>query len=295
MAYPETFFVTGASGSQGRAVARKLLSAGHKPSSLAIQKLGATLIKGDYDDIAALEEAAEGCTGVFILSMGTQPASLEIEQAQNIIDASIAAGVKKAVCSTVTRAEEAEKFIGLVPGNPHFAAYWPTKKAVQDAVQTAGFETWTILQPAWLMTNWIAPVGPFFFSELKKDKLLDVALREDTIIYITAPDDMGSFALKAFEGGLSGEIIRVASDGLTIGECASVVSEVSGVKVGWRIKTEEEVEKQKDINPLVASQIWARDEGPKVDLEKVRGYGIPLTGFREFLESHKEGLLEAID
>jgi uncharacterized protein YbjT (DUF2867 family) len=227
--------------------------------------------------------------------MGSKPAALEVQQAQNIINASLAVGVKKAVCSTVTRAEEAESFTGLVPGNTYFSAYWPTKKAVQDAVMNAGFESWTILQPAYIMTNWIAPVGPFYFSSLKKHKVLDASLREDTIIHVTAPDDIGSFALKAFEGGLEGQIIRVASEGLTIGECARVVSEVSGRKVGWRIKSEEEVEREKDFNPLVASQIWQRTEGGQVDLEKVRSYGIPLTTFKQFLESHKERLIEAIE
>jgi len=227
--------------------------------------------------------------------MGTQPASHEVEQTQNIINASKTAGVKKAVCSTVTRAEEAEKFVGLVPGNQYFSAYWPTKKAVQDAVQNAGFESWTVLQPAWLMTNWIAPVGPHYFSELRKDKVLDVSLGEDTKIDVTAPDDIGSFAVKAFKGALEGQIVRVASEGLTIEECARVVSEVSGVKVGWRIKSEEEIEAQKDFNPLVASQIWQRLEGSKVDLEKLRSYGVPLTSFKQFLESHKERLIEAIE
>lgn len=227
--------------------------------------------------------------------MGAKPASLEVEQAQNIINASLAAGVKKAVCSTVTRAEEAEKFKGLVLGNAYFSAYWPTKKAVQDAVINAGFESWTILQPAYIMTNWIAPVGPFYFSELKKHKVLDVSLREGTVIHVTAPEDIGSFALKAFEGGLEGQIIRVASEGLTIGECAGFVSEVSGRKVGWRIKSEEEVEKEKDFNPLVASQIWQRTEGGQVGLEKVRSYGVPLTSFKQFLEDHRERLIEALE
>jgi hypothetical protein len=33
------------------------------------------------------------------------------------------------------------------------------------------------------------------------------------------------------------------------------MSRVLGVTIGWRIKSEEDIEKEKNVNPLVASQL----------------------------------------
>jgi uncharacterized protein YbjT (DUF2867 family) len=146
-----TFFVTGASGGQGGAVAHQLLAAGHKvralirdPSKASVQQLaqlGASLIKGDFDNPSALQEAATGCYGIFLNTMPTQPAELEIKHANNILIAAKRAGVKRVVCSTVTRAEEHESFSTWDPNNAFLVGYWRSKKTIQDAVQAAGFES----------------------------------------------------------------------------------------------------------------------------------------------------------
>jgi len=148
------------------------------------------------------------------------------------------------------------------------------------------------------MTNWIVPVSTFYFAELKKDRVLVSSFAEDTKLHLTDPEDVGGFAVKAFtekESGLKGEIVKIASEGLTIGECADVMSEVSGVKIGWKIKSDEDIEKEKNVSPLVAGQLWGRYDGTRVDIEKVKSYGVPLTSFREFLENHKEQVLAAIE
>jgi uncharacterized protein YbjT (DUF2867 family) len=74
-----TIFVIGATGAQGGAVARALLSSKkytvnaliRDPDSEAAKALttqGASLIKGDWDDVAAIEKAASGCAGLFLNS-----------------------------------------------------------------------------------------------------------------------------------------------------------------------------------------------------------------------------------
>jgi hypothetical protein len=153
-----------------------------------------------------------GCTGVFILTMPTQTLGLELKHAKNIIAASKAAGIKRAACSTATRAEENENFAFVVEGNPLMKTYWLSKKNVQAAVQAAGFESWTILQP----------VSAFYFKELKEEKVLASSFVEDTKIRLTDPEDIGSFAVQTFtekEGELKGEIVKFASEGLTTGVC----------------------------------------------------------------------------
>ncbi|KAK3078741.1 hypothetical protein LTS18_006729, partial [Coniosporium uncinatum] len=161
------FFITGAIGGQGGAVARQLLSAGYHANALArdldnpsahnLAKAGADLIVGDFDDIEALAKAAQGCTGVFLNTSPDQPFETELQHAQYVINASKSAGMTRIACATVTRCEQfPDDFPSWMHQTP-FIGYWTTKAAVQRAATDAGFQRWTILQPAFVMTNWIAP------------------------------------------------------------------------------------------------------------------------------------------
>ena len=62
-------------------------------------------------------------------------------------------------------------------------------------------------------------------------------------------------ALTEKNSGLRGQIVRVASEGLAIGETAGIMSEVAGLKIGWKIKANEELEALNNAHPLVASQL----------------------------------------
>jgi uncharacterized protein YbjT (DUF2867 family) len=108
------YFVTGATGKQGGAVAHALLSSGHQvhaivrnPSSEASKALeasGATLFAGTYSSIPILEQAAKGCTGVFLNTMPSPPSwDTEILDAKNIINASLSSGVKNIIYSSVLK------------------------------------------------------------------------------------------------------------------------------------------------------------------------------------------------
>ena len=69
------FLVTGATGRQGGAVARRLLKRGHrvraltrdpeKPAAEALAEMGAEVVRGDLDDRLSVERALEGAYGVF--------------------------------------------------------------------------------------------------------------------------------------------------------------------------------------------------------------------------------------
>ena len=70
-----TIAVTGATGQQGGAVARKLIAEGwqvraltrdvNKPAAQELKALGAELIPGDMDNRAELDAAFQGTYGVF--------------------------------------------------------------------------------------------------------------------------------------------------------------------------------------------------------------------------------------
>lgn len=147
MSQPRTFFVTGATGNQGGAVARALLAAGHytnclvrdpnSPSAQALQSAGAHLVKGEFTDSSALKAAATGCTGVFINVVATKEAGAELENALNIIAASVQAGVSHCIFASVVNAGKHEGFKNWSP-TTFRAGYWLTKAAIQDAVKNAG-------------------------------------------------------------------------------------------------------------------------------------------------------------
>jgi len=107
-----TIFVTGATGVQGGALARQLLSAGHKvralvrdpsqPQAQELSSLGVVIIKGGFDNVEALEEAAQSSDAVFINTTPTYPNTTEINQVGKIIAAAKHVGTVKHVIYSST-------------------------------------------------------------------------------------------------------------------------------------------------------------------------------------------------
>src|SRR2546425_4494803 len=87
----DVVLVTGATGQQGGAVARQLLSRGHKVRALtrkpqgeaakALAASGAEVVPGDLDDVGSLEKALRGAWGVFSVQ-NTWEAGVEGEERQ---------------------------------------------------------------------------------------------------------------------------------------------------------------------------------------------------------------------
>ena len=211
MSQPQTFFITGATGQQGGHVARGLLANGQhvkclvrNPTSAAaqaLQKAGAQLIQGDYTeaDTTALSAAATGCIGLFLNTMPTAEASLELSHAKKIISTALSAGIKHCVYSSVVNAGRHESFKNWNPSGFR-ADYWLTKSAIQDLVTSSRFESWTILQPGALMPNFIYPVSQWYFSTLASHHTLRVAYKSTTRLPLTDPADIAKFAVSFLLG-----------------------------------------------------------------------------------------------
>ncbi|KUJ06738.1 NAD(P)-binding protein [Mollisia scopiformis] len=304
-----TVFVTGATGGQGGAVAKYLLTSGHavhalvrdpsKPASQALEKAGAKLFKGDFDDINALAATAQSCNALFLMVSPTYPDQLlELTHAQNVITAALSTSppITHCVVSTATGAESHLSFASFDPNFAWLAIYWSNKKKIQDLVMQ-NFQKWTVLQPAWLMSNWLSPVAAFTWGEeLKTDKVLLNAFGKGTKIELCAADTVGRFAVPALEGrgDMQGKIIKLAGESLDMDEIARVVSEVGGVEVKVRYRSEEEVERLKGVSPIVATQVWQRVDGSGADVEEVRKWGIEMMGFKEYLGEHRDSLRAAL-
>jgi uncharacterized protein YbjT (DUF2867 family) len=149
--------VTGATGNQGGAAARRLLADGwqvraltRQPTGSAARQLaaaGAEIVYGDLDDRPSLDAAASGVHGVFSVQRGAlgtppTPAEDEIRQGQHVADVAAAAGVKHLVYSSVAGSD-------LATGVRAFAS----KRKIEQHVAGIGIPA-TILRPVSFMDNY---------------------------------------------------------------------------------------------------------------------------------------------
>jgi uncharacterized protein YbjT (DUF2867 family) len=203
-----TIFVIGATGAQGGAVARALLSNNYQvhalvrdPTSTASQALksqGASLFEGDWDNVPALEAAAAGCTGAFVNVyplFDDWPA--EVRHAKNILAASKRAGVKHVVYASVLGANHYETFYNPDLNTFH-ENYFRSKRTIEEEVQNGDFETWTILRGATFMSNFLLPSSMYMFPELSKEGRFISGYTPETKLLLIDPEDIGSFGFAAF-------------------------------------------------------------------------------------------------
>ncbi|KAK2781496.1 hypothetical protein FQN52_001606 [Onygenales sp. PD_12] len=298
--------VTGATGHQGSAVARHLLSAGAQvhalvrdPSSqaaVALNALGARLFAGDFDNIPSLKAAAEGATVVFInVSPVHGDTSRDVLHAKNVIEAARASGtVKTLVLSSVLMATKHETFPGWGPDYP-MAWYWESKAQIEDVVRSAKFETWTIIRPSFLMKNTLPPTANFFFPELFQKHTLLSAFDPTTAITLLDEEDVGKLGAAVIlePAAFNGHVIDLGTESLTIAEIAREMGVASGKDITLQFHSPEESERLAVDNVVVQSQRWGNDVGFPVDFKKLEQYPVELTKFATYLEKHKDEVKKA--
>jgi uncharacterized protein YbjT (DUF2867 family) len=229
MANDKLVLVTGATGQQGGAVARRLLERGFKVRAMtrkpegdaakALAGQGAQIVSGDLDDAASLAAAARGAWGVWAVQ-NTWEAGVEREEEQGKRLAQVAreAGVQHYVYTSVGSAHRST-------GIPHFDNKW----RVEQTVRGLGFPSHVILRPVFFMENL---VSPWF---LNGDKLT-TAMKPDTKLQMVAVEDIGKMGLVAFERAeeLRGAEIDFAGDAVTMPQAAATLSEALGKKIEFQ-------------------------------------------------------------
>lgn len=267
--------VTGATGKQGGAVTRELLSYGYKvramtrkPTETAARELaarGAEIVTADLDQPATLERALADVWGVFAVQ-NTWEAGVEQEELQGKRFAEIAknAGVEHFVYSSVGSAHRKT-------GIPHF----DNKARVEEKVRGLGFPSSVIIRPVFFMENWISP---WFKPGLDEGKLF-IALKPETKLQMIAVEDIGRFGRIAFERDkeLNGRAIDIAGDERTISETAEILGSATGRKVTFIPVPIAEVRKQSEDYAIMLE--WFDRVGYDVDIRGlISEYGIrPLT------------------
>ena len=218
--------VTGATGQQGGAVARKLLAEGwqvraltrdsNKPAAQELKALGAEIVPGDMDKRAELDAAFAGAHGVFSVQNFWLPGvgfEGEIRQGKNVADAAKGAGVQHLVYSSVGAAHR-----GM--GQKHFDSKWIIEQHIHSLDVP-----YTILRPAAFFENfnWERAFilnGTFNAIGLRPEKERQLLAVEDIAVFV-------ALALANREQYL-GKTIELAGDALTESQIAEAFAKVIG-------------------------------------------------------------------
>ena len=259
----KTVLVTGATGGQGGAVARRLLKGGWAVRALVrdpgkqgakdLDALGADLVAGDLDDLESLRVAVRGVHGVF----SVQPADLanprsevEVRQGKNVADA--AADVAHLVYGSVGGAERGS-------GVAHFE----TKAEIEAHIDAIGVPA-TVLRPVFFMENW-----PHLVPEPRDgERVGSIALDADTPLQMIALTDIGRIAADAFDrpAELIGKKIEIAGDELTPRQVAEVFTRIDGIPTRF----ERQSIPRADAEVLATMFEWLDRHGYQADIPTLR-------------------------
>ncbi|MFP2911287.1 NmrA/HSCARG family protein [Pyxidicoccus sp. 3LFB2] len=230
MAFFRSVLVTGATGQQGGAVARHLLSRGHRvtafvrdvgsPAAVELRTLGAELAVGHFDDVDSIVRAAQGMDAMYAMATPFEAGvDSEVRQGMNLADAARLAGVRHYVYSSVAGADR-------MTGIPHF----DSKHRVELHVRRSGLP-YTILGPTFFMENFTSPM----FEEGLKAGVLATGLPPSRGLQMVALDDLAAFTVRVLEepDRFLEQRIDVASDEVTGQQAAGLLSMVSGHRIHY--------------------------------------------------------------
>lgn len=223
--------VTGATGQQGGAVARALLSKGHrvkaltrKPDSDGARQLvaaGVKIVAGDLGDSASVMEAAKDVDTMFLMG-NSYEAGMEEETRQGILaaDAAKAAGVGHLIYSSVA---DANKKTGI----PHFES----KYLVEQHVTRLGIP-YTISAPVAFMENVVAPWSIGALSQGTHA----FAMPAKRLLQLVTLVDIGAFvaALVERRERVFGKRFDIAGDELSGEDQAKILSQAIGRPINYQ-------------------------------------------------------------
>ena len=275
--------VTGATGQQGGAIARKLLAEGwqvraltrdiNKPAAQELKALGAELVAGDMDKRAELDAAFKGVYGVFSVQnfwLPTVGFNGEVQQGKNVADAAKAAGVQHLVFSSVGSAHR-----GM--GQKHFESKW----VIEQYIHTLDVP-YTILRPVAFMdnNNWRRAYilsGTYTGMGLRPEKGLQTIAVEDIAIFV-------ALALTNAKPYL-GKTLELAGDELTETQTAEVFSKVIGRPVQLAAPTPGAGRRsEEEMNAMFN---FFNDKGYDADIPALRKLHPDLLSLEGYL--HKNG------
>ena len=221
-------FVTGATGNQGGAVARNLLSKGFYVKALvrnpAVVKLssreGLEIIKGDLGDPASYRSHLKDADGVFCNLVFKYGIDKEIKQGIELVNASKENKIKHFVYSSVIGCD-------LNTGIPH----WESKSKIENYIKASGIG-YTILRPASLYENMLIPQVK---SRILKGKLV-LPTQKNTVQQFISSEDIGKVATSIFSDleKYRARTIVLAAEQMNGEQLASAFSKAMGREIKFQ-------------------------------------------------------------
>jgi dihydroflavonol-4-reductase len=245
--------VTGATGFVGAAIARALLTAGWQVRALVrsgsdrsnLLELAVEVAEGDLADVASLERALEGCTGLFHAAadyrLGARnPAPLyltNVEGTRNILQAARRCGVARIVYTSSVAT------IGIpsdgTPGDERtpvalsdmIGHYKRSKYLAEEVARDAARMGMSVV-----IVNPSTPVGPGDIKPTPTGQLvLDAASGRmpayvDTGLNIVHVDDVAAGHLAAYERGTAGERYILGGEDMTLRMILAQIAQLVGRK-----------------------------------------------------------------
>ncbi|GAA2317080.1 NmrA/HSCARG family protein [Nonomuraea roseoviolacea subsp. roseoviolacea] len=251
-----TVLVTGATGQQGGATARALLTAGWHvralvrdpgaPAARRLAEAGAEIVPGDMGDRDSLAEAVRGAHGVFSVQPAAGPphgVAEEVRLGVNVADAAHAAGVRHLVYASVGGADRDS---GI--------SHWNTKWEIEQHIRALGVPA-TILRPVMFMENHARP-----HYGVTGDAALVRVIPPRATVQLIAVTDIGAFAALAFADPdrYVGKALELAGDELSRDALVAAIGRATGRPV--------------DVEPIPAERRAALGLGA-ADMEAVDSFG----------------------
>jgi NAD(P)H dehydrogenase (quinone) len=218
--------VTGASGSIGRDLVRRLQAARAPFRALVRDEakgraLGCDFVVGDFGDPGSVAAAMRGAERLFLNGAGAQPADGDqpmIAQQKTVIDAARAAGVSQVVKISVWGARE--------DGRLGLGAHWQ----IEQYLGASGLG-WSVLQPGGFMQNFLTGAG----SVTGDGNLID-GYGGAAVSYIDCRDIAACAAALLTGSGRNGEtFVLTGPEALTHAAIADKLSAALGRAVGLAV------------------------------------------------------------
>ncbi|TBD05318.1 NmrA/HSCARG family protein [Rhizobium leguminosarum] len=265
MSNTRSVLVTGATGQQGGAVVRALMTRGHRvkaitrrPESDGAKRLtaaGVQVVAGDLDDAASVAAAAEGVDAMFLMG-NSYEAGTEAETRQGIAaaDAAKAAGIGHLIYSSVA---DADKTTGI----PHF----DSKYLVEKHIAGLGIP-YTISAPVAFMENTVAP----WAIDGLRQGVYAAALPPARVLQQVIIDDIGAFVATLAERReqVFGKRFDIAGDELSGEQQAKILSEVLGRPITYRELPIAAIRQQSEDTALMFE--WFDRTGYDADIAALR-------------------------
>ncbi|MFC7273040.1 NmrA family NAD(P)-binding protein [Paractinoplanes rhizophilus] len=262
--------VTGATGKQGGATARRLLAEGRPvralvrdpaaPAAAELAAAGAALVTGDFDDPASLPAAFAGAAAVFAVppvafGPGGPLTELEAARGRALIDAAAGAGIDQVVFSTVASTSA---------HSPGSAGKALIEQYLRDHIARP-----TVLRPVRFMTNYLGAgvAGIEGISGGVHRHLFP----PDEPMQVIALEDVAEFAALAFAdpARFAGRTLELAGDQPTPVQAAAEITRATGIPVRYEQLTDDEAAA---LGPVIADtrKRWLAGYRWHADIEALR-------------------------